>query len=284
MGRTYFFGSYNSFRPFIIKVNSGADSQFTVPTQSNVYTYNYDLETSDLQSFTGLTGNKTIIFPSANTDYIITISGIFPSWYQNNNSERLKPLDVMQWGTNAWTSFENAFFNCSNLISTAVDYPNLSVCTNMNACFYLTKFNTNVNNWNFSNIQIANRLLSSCTSYTQPIDLTDLSTGSINFTNISSAFDYIKSPSIKLICDDLTNIDIYTFLGNSFLSELILINNKVTFWINYNSLLIGTKIDDLANSVADRTGFASPTVTMTVSQKASCNNALWTAKNWTIAT
>jgi hypothetical protein len=45
--------------------------------------------------------------------------------------DRLKLLDISQWGNIAWTSMANAFQGCSNLTISAVDAPNLSGVTNM---------------------------------------------------------------------------------------------------------------------------------------------------------
>jgi len=59
----YYNAGIAGFRPFIIEVNSGADSQYTIPT--GLGTFDYSAIISDGQIFTNLTGNKTIIFPDA---------------------------------------------------------------------------------------------------------------------------------------------------------------------------------------------------------------------------
>lgn len=151
------FLSIINYRPFIIKVNSGVDSQFTIPTNPQTYNvYSYNVRTSDGQSFTGLTGNKEIIFPDANTDYILEISGTFPSWYQANNKEgeNLKVLDIMQWGDIKWgLSLSDSFRNCQNLIMSAVDIPNLDITTALYGTFRDTNINPpSMTNWDVSNI------------------------------------------------------------------------------------------------------------------------------------
>jgi hypothetical protein len=105
-----FFGSYSMFKPFIFEVNSGADSQYTIPTGTGIFDYSAII--SDGQSFTNLTGAKTIIFPAANTNYTIEIRGIFPHFQQAANSEKLKVLDVIQYGDIVWRDWFRMFDGC----------------------------------------------------------------------------------------------------------------------------------------------------------------------------
>ena len=107
------------YNPFILKVNSGADSNFTIPTLGGGY--NYDLRVQGGQVWYGLTGNHTINFPSANTDYFIEISGEFPRIYFNNTGDRLKLLDRMQFGDVVFESLQGAFNGCENALCSATD-------------------------------------------------------------------------------------------------------------------------------------------------------------------
>ena len=104
----YYNASIPAFRPFKIKVFSGADSKFTIPTFGGGY--NYRAKVAGVVDISGLTGNYTINFPSANTDYVLEISGLFPQWRQNNNAERIKVKEVMQCGDIVWRSFNYAFY------------------------------------------------------------------------------------------------------------------------------------------------------------------------------
>ena len=137
---------------FIITVktdNAGtsADNQFTIPTSTSGITqaFNYDIETSDGQTITGLTGNHTITFPSAG-EYDIRISGSFPYMYFANGGDKLKLLDIKNFGIYALgaTSQSNAFQGCFNMDISATDSGNFgnvtffnSICRN---CLSLTSF------------------------------------------------------------------------------------------------------------------------------------------------
>ena len=122
---------------------TSATNQFTIPTTGTGYLY--DIETSDGQSITGLTGGTTITFPSAGT-YDIFISGSFPQFYFNNTGDGLKLIDLKNFGIYAQgsTSQEMAFYGCSNMVISATDIGHFENVTNFSiawrGCSSLTSF------------------------------------------------------------------------------------------------------------------------------------------------
>jgi len=125
---------------FIISVktdNTGtsATNQFTLPTTGTGY--NYDISTSDGQVITGLTTGTTITFPTAGT-YDIFITGSFPQCYFDNGGDKLKLLDIKNFGIYALgsTSQINAFYGCSNMIITATDIGHFENVNNFNLAWY----------------------------------------------------------------------------------------------------------------------------------------------------
>jgi len=122
---------------------TSATNQFTIPTTGTGYLY--DIETSDGQSITGLTSGTTITFPTAGT-YDIFISGSFPQFYFNNTGDRLKLLDLKNFGIYALgsTSQSGAFYGCSNMVITAADighFENVTLFVNTwFLCTSLTSF------------------------------------------------------------------------------------------------------------------------------------------------
>jgi|TARA_R110000744_G_scaffold373354_1_gene485486 surface protein len=131
---------------------------YTIPTKSGE-TYNYDVSTSDGQTFTGATGNTTITFPSAGT-YDIAITGNFARPYFQSD----QALDsVKQWSNTPLTSLEQSFDGCYGFRNLATNAPDLSICTSMRKTFYnqagrnyknvgLSRYVNSLNNWNTSNI------------------------------------------------------------------------------------------------------------------------------------
>jgi hypothetical protein len=99
---------------------TSASNQFTIPTTGSGYSY--DIETSDGQTITGLTSGTTITFPSAGT-YDVFITGAFPQFYFNNGGDKLKLIELKNFGTYAQgsTSQSFAFWGCSNLLISATD-------------------------------------------------------------------------------------------------------------------------------------------------------------------
>ena len=122
---------------------TSATNQFTIPTTGTGYLY--DIETSDGQSTTGLTGGTTITFPSAGT-YDVYISGSFPQFYFNNAGDRLKLINLKNFGIYAQgsTSQVNAFYGCSNMVISATDIGHFENVTNFSfawrGCSSLTSF------------------------------------------------------------------------------------------------------------------------------------------------
>jgi|SRR5690554_822826 len=187
------------FKPFILKVNSGADSKITIPTSGGGY--NYDLRVQGGQSWYGLIGNHTINFPSANTDYIIEISGEFPRIYINNNAEKDKFLEVMQCGDIEWKSLERSFYGASNLTWSATDIPNIQP----NCSFYLAFLGTKVNpatikQWAWVNFSNINGFMQGNTEFNQDISNVDL-TNINNATNFIVGASSFKNAGQRLILD-----------------------------------------------------------------------------------
>ena len=58
-----------------------SNETITIPTTGG--NYNYDISTTDGQTFTGVTGSQAITFATAG-DYDVSISGAFPRIYINN--------------------------------------------------------------------------------------------------------------------------------------------------------------------------------------------------------
>ena len=186
---------------FVITVktdNAGTSgsTQFTIPTAGAGYSYNIDTNNDGVNDLIAQTGSTTITFGSAGTK-TIRINGTFPQIQFANGGDKLKILNINQWGTNPWTSMINAFYGCANMDVTAVDVPNLtgvtsfsamfagttslvgtsafnswntSTITNMNSMFYLaTTFNQNIGSWNTSAVTNMGYMFYNAVSFNQNI-------------------------------------------------------------------------------------------------------------------
>jgi len=148
---------------FVFSVQT--DSDYTVPTL-DTHSYNYNIETSDGQVFTGMTGDTTITFPSQGI-YEISITGDFsrPYFYNYNYDNKFRA--VKQWSSTPLTSLNLAFSRCRYFYNDAINAPNLSICTDMGSTFALAQydrtysnFGKTIGNWDVSNITNMNRTFS----------------------------------------------------------------------------------------------------------------------------
>lgn len=192
-------------RPFITTWktdNPGVseDNQITLPTWSTG-NYNYNVHWGDGTSDSNVTGDITHTYATAGT-YEVSITGEFAGINFNfevdaDQKDREKLLSVNQWGDIQWTIMNGAFINCSNLDVLAVDAPDLSRISTLNAMFFgctnlignasfrdwdissvwdislmfgqCSQFDQNIGNWNTSNVRDMNSMFSGASSFNQDI-------------------------------------------------------------------------------------------------------------------
>ena len=126
---------------FIIKIktnNTGAsnDNQFRLPLRST-FAYDFNIDWGDnTREHISTSSSVTHTYPAEGT-YTIRINGWFPLIYFNNTGDKLKLIEIKSWGDGKikWTSFENAFFGCTNMICTAPDTPNTSTIKKFSRAF-----------------------------------------------------------------------------------------------------------------------------------------------------
>src|SRR5690606_32306956 len=103
--------------------------------------------------------------------YTVAIRGDFPKIRFENSGDRQKILSIEQWGDIAWTSMWKSFQGCSNLELNATDTPNLSSLTSLDYMFQnVTSFNSNIGNWNVSNVQSMTNMFTGVTLSTANYD------------------------------------------------------------------------------------------------------------------
>lgn len=109
-------------------------------------------------------------FPSAGV-YDITIKGThLPNIQFCRMDDKLKIVDVKQWGSHAWQYLEDMFSGCTDVQISAEDAPNLAVVTNMRSMFAnATNFNSPVEHWDTSNITQMSNVFSGAVKFNQPL-------------------------------------------------------------------------------------------------------------------
>lgn len=162
-------------------------------------------------------------------DYTITITGIINGWRFANTGDRLKLLNVTQWGPLNVGNLANYFRGCSNLdlsgVSDVLDMVGTTNCIEFfRGCSSLTSIN-NLEFWDVSSVTLMNGMFSQCTTFNHNISTWDVS----SVTNMNSMF--VVSTSFD---QDLGSWDV------SLVTTMLLMFGSATLSTpNYDSLLNG---------------------------------------------
>ncbi|NAS14351.1 BspA family leucine-rich repeat surface protein [Poritiphilus flavus] len=180
----------NGTTEFITKWQTSMDNEsITIPTIGTGY--NYSVDWGDGSEDTGLTGDATHTYATANT-YTVSITGVFPRIYfakDNNGAYNSKLSEVAQWGDNPWTSMEGAFRGCGNLNITATDAPDLSAVSSLKEMFDSAGINQDLSSWNVGNVTDMNNMFSNAQSFNQPLSNWDVG----NVTDMGGMFSNANS-------------------------------------------------------------------------------------------
>ena len=135
---------------FTVKTdNAGtsASNQFTTP-----WIGTYDIDWGDNVVESAVVDTQTHTYSTAGT-YDVKVTAVSGRILFNGTGDRLKLLDIKNWGSCAWTTMEKAFKGCENLSKmSASDSPNLSSVTSMSNTFIDVPLEVNLNNWDVSNV------------------------------------------------------------------------------------------------------------------------------------
>lgn len=168
--------------------------KFQVTTTGTV-NYTWETVTNTLQSGSGSFSGNFVTITGLPQNSVIRLK-INPNNFRRftiyNGPDRLRLIDVEQWGAVAWSSMEYAFMGCLNLNITATDLPNLSNVTSMSSMFYgcdILNGPSNIGDWNTSNVTNMSYMFYLAHNFNQP--LTNWNTGKV--TNFSSMFRATES-------------------------------------------------------------------------------------------
>ncbi len=124
--------------------------------------------------------------------YTINITGTIIGWQFNNGGDRLKILEIQQWGDLRLGNSGSYFLGCSNLELMATDNLNLTGTINLYQTFmYCANLGDsgNMNSWNVSNVTNMGFMFYLASSFNQSIDSWDVS----SVTNMGFMFEGASS-------------------------------------------------------------------------------------------
>jgi hypothetical protein len=194
---------------FIIKVDTTKSGSASDAFQFTGAEGDYDVVAKQnrvvVQTFSDLSDEETIIFSDGSGIYTLEVTPKVTNGFNriqfNNSGDRLKMIDIIQWGTIEWSSFESAFFNCENMLVSAIDVPNLSNVTNMSGMFWYSKVaNPYVSNWDVSQITTM-KFMFEHSDFNNPLNDWDVS----NVTDMERMFYFAESFDQPLNSWDLTS-------------------------------------------------------------------------------
>lgn len=165
-----------------LSAGSSANNQVKLPL-TYWAGYNFTVEWGDGQSDTITSATWTPALPDITHTYAapgiydLKFKGAVPAFqFSDAADDKLKILDVKQWGTNAWDTMEQMFSGCENLEMSATDAPNISGVTNFTAMFSgALKFNGAIGHWDTSNVTTMQSMFLGAKLFNQPIGNWDVS-------------------------------------------------------------------------------------------------------------
>ena len=183
---------------------SSLNTQFMLPLVSSG-SYNATVNWGDGSSDTITSYNQqevTHTYSSAG-QYEISIEGTLQGWQFNNAGDRLKMLDVKQWGV-LDLSTNAAFYGCTNLDASATDAPTISSTTFFNMFRDCTNFNGAIGNWDITNVTSLQEAFRDASTFNKPLNSWNVS----SVTTMNSMFLDCSSLDQDLNSWDTSNVEI----------------------------------------------------------------------------
>ena len=197
-------------------------------------------------TFNDLSNQETITLPSSGV-YNLEIKAKEVNGFNriafDNGGDKLKITDIKQWGDVVWSSFNDAFFGCSNMLTTATDVPNLSNVTDMNDMFRnATIAIPDVSNWDISSVTSMNSMFFGATSANPDVsnwDISSVTSMYYIFSNASSA-----NP-------DVSNWDVssVTNMSSMFVNSNLSVENLTACYENWSQLTLQQNVQFDAGTI-----------------------------------
>jgi surface protein len=180
-----------------------------------------------VQTFSDLSGQETITFANGTGVYVLEVNAKEVDGFDKirfaNGGDKLKITDVKQWGNIVWSSFDSAFFGCSNMLVTSTDVTNLSSVSTMAFMFRAaTLANPDVSNWDVSSVNNMSNMFRNTSSANPDTSNWDVS----NITNMNSMFAFSITAN-----PDVSNWDVSSVTDMAFMFAIASsANPDVTNW------------------------------------------------------
>jgi surface protein len=129
--------------------------------------------------------------------YSISITGTLPGFQFNGAGDKLKILNISNWGVLDITT-NSAFRGCTNLTCTATDAPTITTTDLSFTFFTCTNFNSNIGNWDVSTVTNMSSMFQNATAFDQNL-------GSWDVANVTNFLQFMRGKSAANF--STTNLD-----------------------------------------------------------------------------
>jgi len=176
-----------------ISSGSSNDNQVKLPLESGGI-YNFIVNWGDGNYDTITSWNQEEVTHTYTSEgvYTIIINGTLIGWRFYNEGDKLKLLEIKEWGSLRLGNSGSYFWGCSNLNLTASDNLDLTGTTTLYGAFrYCSNLGDtgNMNNWDVSSVTNMNSMFDYASSFNQDISNWDVS----SVTNMEEMFNRASS-------------------------------------------------------------------------------------------
>lgn len=192
---------------------TSTSTQITIPTvSSGTYASTVDWGDGNVEYITTWNDARWTHTYSIAGTYTVKIYGTFTGFTFTNGGDKLKLLNISQWGIFKFGISESNFYGCTNLTITATDIPNVTGKTHFyemfRGCSSITTI-PNLGNWDTSSMENLQTTFFGCTNFNEPsiinLDVSSLLTFPFAFWNcpalnqpIPQNWDLISFTNISL--------------------------------------------------------------------------------------
>jgi len=226
-----------------ISIGSSNSDQVHLPLQSNGI-YNFFVSWGDGSNDTITLWNQSAVthtYVSLGI-HTINITGTIVGWQFNYGGDRLKIVEIQQWGCLQLGNSGNYFCGCFYLKLTAIDSLNLTGTTSLNGCFencWDLGSNGNMNGWDTSRVTDMRDMFYWASSFNQPIGNWNVS----SVTNMGNMFYQATSFNQSIGDWDVSNV---IFMTDMF-SGASSFNQPIGNW-NVSSVAVMSRMFSYASS------------------------------------
>lgn len=195
------------FRPFITTWktdNKGESNDNQIQIISGVNSGSFTIDWGDNSSKTY--SNERYITHTYDVPGIYTVSisgGGFTHFYSPRDSDNKKIIALEQWGDIQWSTMFLSFYDCENLISNALDIPDLLKVKDMTRMFNgASAFNADLSKWDVSSVENMQYMFKRASGFNGDVSNWDVS----NVTNMERMFKRASTFNQDLSKWDVSNV------------------------------------------------------------------------------